>query len=313
MGLLIRVEKLRKEFEVKEKHSKLIAVDDITFNIQESETYGLIGESGSGKTTVGRVLLKLIEPTSGKMMFNNVDYSSLNHGQFKNIRKQMQMVFQDPFYSLNPTRTIWDTVCSASHASGKERQELVAEALERVQLDSRDYEKYPHQISMGQQQRVGIARAIVSKPQFIVLDEPTSSLDLTVRGEIMNLLRRLQQELHISYLFISHDLSTIQHMCHKVSIMYLGQIVESGMVDSVFNTPSHPYSQALLASVMYPDPAVKRSAYRLTGEIPSPIDLPDACYLSSRCPEACERCFREKPEPKLIDEKQYHIVSCHNR
>ncbi len=311
MTAMIEVEKLRKEFDIKNTRHKLVAVDDITFRIGESETYGLIGESGSGKTTVGRILLRLIEPTTGAMRYNGLGYEAMGRRQFAPIQREMQMVFQDPYYSLNPTRTVWDTVASSCHAAGAERRRLIEEALDRVQIASDNYGKYPHQISMGAQQRVGIARAIVSKPKFIVLDEPTSSLDLTVRGEIMNLLTALQNQLRISYLFISHDLSTIQHMCHRVSIMYLGQIVESGTVEQIFHQRTHPYSQALLASVMHPDPARKRPPYRLSGEIPSPINLLNACYLANRCPEATDVCFAGKPGVKEV--APGHTVRCHLR
>lgn len=308
---LIEVKGLRKEFELKGTKNKLIAVDDVSFAIGEAETYGLIGESGSGKTTVGRAMLKLLEPTGGKLYFRGESYEKLKSKQFRSIQRQMQMVFQDPYYSLNPNRTIWNTVCSSCHAKGEEQKRLVRQAMDRVQIPKGDYDKFPHQISMGQQQRVGIARAIVSNPSFIVLDEPTSSLDLTVRGEIMHLLRELQEELKLSYLFISHDLSTIQHMCHKVSIMYLGQIVESGSVDQVFYHCQHPYSKGLLASVMRPDPNSKRKDYTLKGEIPSPVNLPCGCYLASRCPEATEACFKEIPDVKTVASN--HTVRCHHR
>jgi oligopeptide/dipeptide ABC transporter ATP-binding protein len=311
MNSLIDVKGLRKEFSLKGTKNVLVAVDDVDVSIQPSQTYGLIGESGSGKTTVGRILLMLLEPTAGVLKFNGVPYQSLHHARFKPILKQMQMVFQDPYYSLNPSRTVWDTVCGASNKSGNERKGLVRDALHMVQIDEGFYDNYPHQISMGQQQRVGIARAIVSKPAFIVLDEPTSSLDLTVRGEIISLLVQLQKELKISYLFISHDLSTIKHMCHKVSVMYLGQIVESGTVEQIFNKSSHPYSKALLSSVMVPNPNIKRNNYILKGEIPSPVNLPNHCYLANRCPEAAEICYKFKPPVKEIEPE--HTVRCHRR
>lgn len=313
MSSMIEVNGLRKEFTVKSTRSKLIAVDDVSFSIDQSQTYGLIGESGSGKTTVGRLMLKLIEPTAGTLTYNGTQYEKLSARKFKPFQKKMQMVFQDPYYSLNPKRTLWETVYSAYNEKKDraERNERVKVALDRVQIYKDDYDKYPHQISMGQQQRVGIARAIVSGPSFIVLDEPTSALDLTIRAEIMELLNKLQEEMNISYLFISHDLSTIQYMCKMVSIMYLGQIVESGTVDQVFNHCSHPYSIALLGSVMHTDPTVKRSAYSLSGEIPSPIDLPEACYLATRCPEAKDVCFNKRPP--LIEIGKGHTVLCHNR
>lgn len=311
MKPLLNVKNLTKVYDVKGTRDKLVAVDNASFSIGESETYGLIGESGSGKTTVGRLLLRLVEPTNGSMRFGEVEYGKLSPKKMRKLRRSMQMVFQDPYYSLNPSRTIWDTVYGACNLEGVDKKEKVKQALDRVYIDPDLYGKYPHQISMGQQQRVGIARAIVSSPKFIVLDEPTSSLDLSVRGEIMDLLAELQKDLNISYLFISHDLSTVQHFCHKVSIMYLGQIVETGTVEQVFHQSSHPYSRALFASVMHPDPALKRSQYQLQGEIPSPIHLPQACYLAKRCPEATEKCFQQQAELKEIEDG--HFVRCHHR
>lgn len=308
---MLKVKDLCKEFDVKGVKNKLVAVDRVSFSIGESETYGLIGESGSGKTTVGRLLLRLIEPTSGSMQFHETEYGKMSPKKLRSLRRNMQMVFQDPYYSLNPSRTVWDTVYSACQVKDGNKRERVRQALERVYIDDDLYDQYPHQISMGQQQRVGIARAIVSSPKFIVLDEPTSSLDLSVRGEIMKLLSELQKDLNISYLFISHDLSTVRYFCHKVSIMYLGQIVEMGSVEQIFNQSSHPYSRALLASVMHPDPSKKRSQYQLEGEIPSPINLPRSCYLANRCPEATELCFQKQAELKEIEPG--HFVRCHHR
>ncbi|MGA2764055.1 MAG: ABC transporter ATP-binding protein [Spirochaetia bacterium] len=313
MEKLIEVQKLKKEFPVKGMSHRLVAVDEVTFSILKGRTFGLIGESGSGKTTVGRVLLKLISHTAGRMFFDGREYQGMSKRGFRNLRNEMQMVFQDPYYSLNPRRTIWETIRgSYNQKNGDDRHEkslAVREALDKVYIEEKDYDKYPHQLSMGQQQRVGIARAIVSSPRFIVLDEPTSSLDVTVRGEIIDLLVRLQQDLDITYLFISHDLSTVQYLCHDVAIMYLGKIIEIGPVKEVFENHRHPYSVALMASVMKPNPKVKRLNYRLEGEIPSPINLPPACYLASRCPEAKEVCHRSDPE--MIEVGGNHYVKCH--
>jgi oligopeptide/dipeptide ABC transporter ATP-binding protein len=313
MEKLIQVEKLRKEFPVKGMSHRLVAVDDVSFSIVKGRTFGLIGESGSGKTTVGRVLLKLISHTAGRMSFDGGEYQDTGKRAFRKLRNEMQMVFQDPYYSLNPRRTIWETVRSSqTHKNGTDRQgrsTAVREALDKVYIDKNDYDKYPHQLSMGQQQRVGIARAIVTSPRFIVLDEPTSSLDVTVRGEITDLLVRLQEDLGITYLFISHDLSTVEYLCHDVAIMYLGKIVEIGPVRDIFENQRHPYSVALMASVMKPNPKIKRANYRLEGEIPSPINLPAACYLASRCPEVKEICHRNDPE--MIEVGSNHYVKCH--
>lgn len=313
MDKVIEVKNLRKVFSIKGIKERLVAVDNVSFDINESETFGLIGESGSGKTTVGRCMLKLIPLTSGNLNFQNTEYSNLSGHQKLGILKNMQMVFQDPYYSLNPRRTVWETVDDSLNTIKKknktERRERIEDTLSKVYLKTESYDKYPHQLSMGEQQRLGVARAIVSQPKFIVLDEPTSSLDISVRGEIINLLVKLQKDLGITYLFISHDLSTVQYLCHRVAIMYLGQIVEIGSVDQVFKKSRHPYSVALLSSVMYPDPKIKRSDYKLTGEIPSPISLPKACYLATRCPEAEDICRNEPPEMYEIDDG--HKVMCH--
>ncbi|WP_319559323.1 ABC transporter ATP-binding protein [Marispirochaeta sp.] len=310
---VIKISKMEKIFPLKGSKERLVAVDNVSFEINESETFGLIGESGSGKTTVGRCLLRLLPITSGELYFRNEEYSHISKRKYLSVLKNMQMVFQDPYYSLNPRRTVWETVDSALNAIGRskknERTEKIKNTLAKVYINEETYHKYPHQLSMGEQQRLGIARAIVSDPKFIVLDEPTSSLDISVRSEIIDLLVRLQKELGITYLFISHDLSTVQYLCHRVAIMYLGQIVELGSVTQVFRGARHPYSVALLSSVMHPDPKIKRSDYKLKGEIPSPINLPKACYLASRCPEAEDIC-RIKP-PEMHEVSAGHKVKCH--
>ena len=312
-GKLIEADRLTKIFPIKGTRHKLTAVNGVSFGINEGETFGLIGESGSGKSTVGRCLLNLIPPSSGSIRFEGMEYAGLPEKKIVALRTRMQMVFQDPYYSLNPRRTIWQTVEGAINVSGRlsaaERREMVRTALAEVCIGAEDYEKYPHQLSMGHQQRVGVARAIASRPKFIVLDEPTSSLDITVRGEIIDLLGKLQQDLGITYLFISHDLSTIQYICHQVAVMYLGLVVEMGSKDQVFHSHRHPYSKALLASVMHPDPERHRAAYKLFGEIPSPINLPRYCFLASRCPEARERCTSEPPP--MVEVEQGHRVRCH--
>ena len=223
------------------------------------------------------------------------------------------MVFQDPYYSLNPRKTIYDTVndtLKVNKALSKEqRDEMTVHALDLVRIKTEDYNKYAHQISAGQQQRVGIARAIAANPKFVVLDEPTSSLDMSIRAEIIDLLKKLQQDVGMSYMFISHDLSTIRYLCHRVAVMYLGTIVEYGTAEQLFLRYAHPYSKALLAAVMAPDPKVERKTYKLTGEIPSAINLPKACPLASRCAEACDKCFRE--EAPMVEVEAGHFVKCH--
>lgn len=314
MDKLIEVRDLVKIFSIKGTKDKLTAVNKVSFDITEGQTFGLIGESGSGKSTVGRCILNLLKITGGTLSFQGIEYSNMKKKEFKPIREKTQMVFQDPNYSLNPRRTIWQTVENAINVRKKlqagEKRDLVKRALSEVHIEKEDYDKYPHQLSMGQQQRVGIARAIVSRPRFIVLDEPTSSLDITVRGELIDLLVKLQRDLGITYLFISHDLSTIQYICNMVAVMYLGILIEIGSKNQIFFKQRHPYSKALLASVMVADPTVKRSDYKLSGEIPSPINLPKGCFLASRCPEVEKRCKYEPPP--LHELEKGHFTRCFN-
>lgn len=312
MGNLLEVKNLTKLFPVGYKKN-ITAINSISFEVHEGETLGLIGESGSGKSTVGRCILNLIKPTAGTLIYRGTKYSDLTRNQRREIQKEMQMVFQDPNYSLNPRVCVWDTVYNTLKVNKDftpdQCQRMTKEALDQVYLKEADYNKYAHQLSAGQQQRVGIARAIAAHPKFIVLDEPTSSLDVSIRAEIIDLLRNLQKNMGVSYLFISHDLSTIQYICNRVAVMYLGSIVEYGTVDQLFKNHQHPYSKALLASVMVPDPDIKRSDYKLTGEIPSSINLPKGCTLASRCMEAEEICFERNPD--MVETEPGHFVKCH--
>ena len=313
MGNLLEVKNLTKLFPVGYKKN-ITAINSISFDeVHEGETLGLIGESGSGKSTVGRCILNLIKPTAGTLIYRGTKYSELTRNQRREIQKEMQMVFQDPNYSLNPRVCVWDTVYNTLKVNKdftpEQCQRMTKEALDQVYLKEADYNKYAHQLSAGQQQRVGIARAIAAHPKFIVLDEPTSSLDVSIRAEIIDLLRNLQKNMGVSYLFISHDLSTIQYICNRVAVMYLGSIVEYGTVDQLFKNHQHPYSKALLASVMVPDPDIKRSDYKLTGEIPSSINLPKGCTLASRCMEAEKICFERNPD--MVETEPGHFVKCH--
>lgn len=312
MGNLLEVKNLTKLFPVGYKKN-ITAINSISFEVHEGETLGLIGESGSGKSTVGRCILNLIKPTAGTLIYRGTKYSELTRNQRREIQKEMQMVFQDPNYSLNPRVCVWDTVYNTLKVNKdftpEQCQRMTKEALDQVYLKEADYNKYAHQLSAGQQQRVGIARAIAAHPKFIVLDEPTSSLDVSIRAEIIDLLRNLQKNMGVSYLFISHDLSTIQYICNRVAVMYLGSIVEYGTVDQLFKNHQHPYSKALLASVMVPDPDIKRSDYKLTGEIPSSINLPKGCTLVSRCMEAEKICFERNPD--MVETEPGHFVKCH--
>ncbi len=312
MENLLEVKNLTKLFPVGYKKN-ITAINSISFEVRQGETLGLIGESGSGKSTVGRCILNLIKPTEGTLIYKGTEYSSLTRVQRRAIQKEMQMVFQDPNYSLNPRVCVWDTVYNTlkvnKDLTPEKCRQMTKEALDQVYLKEADYNKYAHQLSAGQQQRVGIARAIAAHPNFIVLDEPTSSLDVSIRAEIIDLLRNLQKEMGVSYLFISHDLSTIQYICNRVAVMYLGSIVEYGTVEQLFKNQQHPYSKALLASVMVPNPDEKRSDYKLTGEIPSSINLPKGCTLASRCMEAEDICFEKNPD--MVEVEEGHFVKCH--
>jgi oligopeptide/dipeptide ABC transporter ATP-binding protein len=309
---LLRVEHLVKHFPVRGSDSFVSAVSDVSFEIRAGETLGLVGESGSGKTTVGRCLLKLIPPTSGCILYRGEDITALSDAEFRPYRRYLQSVFQEPYYSLNPRFTAFNTIAEPLRLLGERDKTTirskVVELADRVRLDARNLAAYPHQMSSGEQQRVGIARALATNPELVVLDEPTSMLDLSVRAEIIDLLIALQQQLGLAYLFISHDLTTVEYLCHRVAVMYLSQIVEFGTVAQVFGNPQHPYSRALLSAALPADPNVRRSSYLLQGEIPSPVDLPLGCYLASRCPEVKPEC---RSDPQLLaDVGEDHLVRC---
>lgn len=290
---LLQVEGLTKVFPMG-GGQRLTAVSDVSFEIRRGEALALVGESGSGKTTTGRCLLRLTEPTAGGIRFEGADILAMSHRQFRGLRPRMQMVFQEPYESLSPRmrvgRIIEEPLRMLPELDAGERQRRVVEALAMVRLGGDAYDRYPHQFSAGQQQRIGIARALVTRPDLVLLDEPTSALDVSVRAEILDLLSDLQAELGLAYLFISHDLTAVRRVCHRVAIMYLGRIVETGETEQIFEAPLHPYSRALLSSVLYPDPSRKLSRFVLAGEIPSPINLPSGCHLASRCPWVERRC-----------------------
>ncbi len=275
------------------------AVNGVSFHIDRGEALALVGESGSGKTTVGRCILRLIEPTSGRVSFLGETITGMPPEQFRHRRPRIQLVFQEPYDSLNPRmrigRIIDEPLMLARRILPLARPARVLELLDMVGLGASVLNLYPHQLSGGEQQRVGIARAIATEPDLVVLDEPTSALDVSVRAEILDLLTDLQERLGFAYLFISHDLTAVRRVCQRVAIMYLGKIVETGPTDEIFASPIHPYSRALLSSVLYPDPAQQRSRFLLVGEIPSPIDLPAGCHLHPRCPWAADECIRAYP------------------
>ena len=295
---VLELEGLVKRFPVKGGRN-LTAVNDVSLAIARGEAVALVGESGSGKTTVGRCILRLIEPTAGTIRYLGRDVSLLPRSQFRRLRSRIQMVFQDPFDSMDPRQRIAAAIEEPLRLTGgmesRQRRERVAELLRLVGLDASAGGLYPHQMSAGELQRVGIARAVATEPDLIVFDEPTSALDVSVRAEILNLLRELQRRLGMAYLFISHDLTAVRRLCHRTAILYLGQLVEIGETETLFANPIHPYSRALLSSVLYPDPRQVRSPFALTGEIPSPIELPTGCPLHTRCPMVTEHCRRIVP------------------
>lgn len=315
---MIRVEHLKKYFPIKhgiirKKTMWLKAVDDVSFEIQKGETFGLVGESGSGKSTLGRTILRLYEPTSGKIYFGDVEITSLTKAELKKMRPKMQMIYQDPYSSLNPRLTVFDIIAEPlKEHRYKNPKERVLELLEAVGLSEEHAKKYPDELSGGQCQRIAIARALALNPEFIVLDEPTSALDVSVQAQVLNLLETLQKELELTYLFISHDLGVVRYLANRVGVMYLGKIVEMGNIDQVFETPKHPYTKMLLDSIPIPDPKLRSLRLQKTvlrGEIPSPLNPPTGCRFNTRCPYAKEICKKE--EPQLVEVEKNHFVMCH--
>ena len=288
------------------------AVNGVSFVISPGEALALVGESGSGKTTVGRSLLRLIEPTGGRVAFLGQDITAMRVSRFRPLRSRLQMVFQEPFASLNPRmrvgRIVEEPLLLAGEGDARRRRERCLEALSLVGLPPSAGTGFPHQFSAGEQQRIGIARAIATRPDLVVLDEPTSALDVSVRAEILALLDDLRRKLNLAYLFISHDLAAVQRVCQRVAIMYLGRIVETGATDQLFAQPKHPYSRALLSSALFPDPKRTVPRFLLKGEIPSPINLPTGCHLHQRCPWAQPICASEAPGLETI--MPGHLVSC---
>ena len=289
------------------------AVDGVDFEIAEGETFGLVGESGCGKSTTGRAIVKINTPTAGKIYVNGKDITTIKGKELKQFKRDVQMIFQDPYASLNPRMTVGEIIREPMdiHNIGtkEEREKRVRELLEIVGLKPDHIRRYPHEFSGGQRQRIGIARTLALNPKFIVCDEPISALDVSIQAQVINLLEKIQAEMGISYLFIAHDLSMVKHISDRIGVMYLGNLVEVGDSDDVYRRPLHPYTQALLSAVPIPDPKVARERERivLQGELPSPINPPSGCVFRTRCPKATEKCAQAKPQLKTVEGRQ---VAC---
>lgn len=315
---LLNVRNLKKYFPIHggvfhRKVGEVRAVDDISFSIRKGETMGLVGESGCGKSTAGRTILRLHEPTAGEVEFDGTTLTNLGQEEMRRKRRDLQMVFQDPFASLNPRKTVGQIIEEPLIVHGigtpKERKERVRELLQVVGLDSYHAKRFPHQFSGGQRQRVGIARALAVRPKLIIADEPVSALDVSIQSQVINLMEDLQEQFGLTYLFIAHDLSVVRHISDRIGVMYLGRLVELAEADTLYDHPMHPYTQALLSAVPIPDPDVKRERILLSGDLPSPTDPPSGCAFHTRCPQAMDICREVRPE--FRDQGEDHFVACH--
>ena len=314
---ILKVENLKKSFQIAgglfQKRQHVNAVIDVSFEIEEGTTFSLVGESGCGKSTTGRLITRLIAPTSGSIVVDGKEVATAKQSDLKHLRQTVQMIFQDPYASLNPRMKVKELVGEPleihTKLSKAEREKLVLEMLEVVGLNAEQADRYAHEFSGGQRQRLGIARALITKPKLIIADEPVSALDVSIQSQILNLLKQLQQEFNISYLFISHDLSVVEHISHYIGVMYLGTIVEIGRKETIFNDPKHPYTQALIASVPIADPTLRKKKKVLIGDIPNPKNPPSGCTFHTRCPLASDICKQVIPEMKKMNEEQ--SVACH--
>lgn len=310
---LIEVENLKKYFKV--NNGLLHAVDDLSFYINEGETLGLVGESGCGKSTTGRALIRLIEADGGKVLFHDRDVLSFNKKEMKSFRQNAQMVFQDPYSSLNPRLSVYDLISEPlmnvpEYRRDKEKvKNRVKELMEIVGIAERLIGSYPHEMDGGRRQRVGIARALAVSPEFLVLDEPVSALDVCIQAQVINLLKRLQKDMGLTYLFISHDLSVVKHISDRIAVMYLGKIVELADYRAIFQKPMHPYTQALLSAIPVPSINYERNRIILKGDVPSPVNPPKGCRFAGRCMHATKECLEREPELREIEDS--HFVSCH--
>ncbi len=320
-GSLVSVRNLKKYFPIVrgtvfQRHvGDIKAVDDVSFDILKGETLGLVGETGCGKTTVGRTILRLYEPTDGEIIFGGINLADVAGGDLRRMRRKMQMIFQDPYASLNPRMTVGSIIAAPLEvhnvARGKEKHDRVQELLQMVGLNPYFVNRYPHEFSGGQRQRIGIARALALNPDLIICDEPISSLDVSIQAQVVNLLEDLQEKLGLTYLFIAHDLSMVRHISDRMAVMYLGKIVEITDRDEIYLNPLHPYTQALMSAVPIPDPDIVETRHRiiLEGDIPSPSDPPVGCNFNTRCPVAVDICFKE--EPAYLEIKTGHWAACH--
>ena len=316
--VLLEIKNLKKYFPIKNffgsVKGEVKAVDDVSFKIYKGETFGLVGESGCGKSTLGRCVLKMLDVNSGEVLYEGKDLVSMSAKDWKEYRKKLQIIFQDPYSALNPNWNVKELISEPLVTNGYKKEEIdkrIKELLKTLNMNEEVMEKFPYEFSGGQRQRIGVARAVAAYPEFIFCDEPISALDVSIQAQVVNMLKELQQELGLTYLFTAHDLSMVYHISDRIGVMYLGSMVEIGTSEEVFKTPVHPYTQALISAVPIADPETARQSERILieGELPSPMNVPKGCRFCTRCPKATEQCRQEKPELREISEG--HMVACH--